>query len=177
MSRRFMLAASLAGLAFVTSTTARAAEKRTIVETAVAAGNFKTLAAALQAADLVDALQGEGPFTVFAPTDQAFVDLLGALNLNSLEEVVAAIGVEGLTSILLYHVVDACAVSNSLENDAAIPTLLGEEVIVDLDNLGIIDKTGTASGLIPELLDIRTNNGVIHAIDKVLIPQVILDQL
>ena len=154
--------------------------ENSIVETAIAADDFSILVDAVLAADpaVVEALSDpDNVFTVLAPTNQAFVDLLGALNLSSLEEVVTAIGIEGLTNILLYHVVDACAVSNTLENDAIIPTLLGEEIKIDLDNLGIIDKAGSSSGLIPELLDIRTNNGVIHAIDRVLLPQAILDLL
>ena len=151
-----------------------------IVGTAVAADDFNVLVSAVLAADpsIAAALSDEDAvFTVFAPTDAAFGDLLAALGLNSLEEAVAAVGVEGLSTILLYHVVDGCAVSNTLIDGAVIPTLSGETITIDLDNLSIIDKSGAPSGLIPSLLDIRTSNGVIHAIDKVLLPQAIIDAL
>ncbi len=75
LNRRTILGLTLAGLVLTLSGSIRAGEKKDIVETAVAAGQFKTLAAALQAADLVDALKGKGPFTVFAPTDEAFAKL------------------------------------------------------------------------------------------------------
>jgi len=151
-----------------------------IVETAVAADDFNALVAAVTAADpsIAAALSDEDAvFTVFAPTDQAFSELLGALGLNSLEEAVGALGVEALSQVLLYHVVDGCAVSNALVDGAAVPTLQGENLGIDLGQLSIIDKSGAPSGLIPSLLDIRTSNGVVHAIDKVLLPQAILDAL
>ena len=72
LNRRTLLGLTLAGLVLTLSSSSKAGEKKDIVDTAVAAGQFKTLAAALQAADLVDALKGKGPFTVFAPTDEAF---------------------------------------------------------------------------------------------------------
>jgi len=151
-----------------------------IVETAVAADDFNALVAAVTAADpsIAAALSDEDAvFTVFAPTDEAFGNLLGALGVSSLEEAVAAIGVEGLSTVLLYHVVDGCAVSNALVDGSDVPTLQGETLGIDLSQLAIIDKTGAPSGLITSLLDIRTSNGVVHAIDKVLLPQAILDAL
>ena len=116
-------------------------------------------------------------FTVFAPTDKAFGDLLAALGVSSLEEAVAAVGMEALTTILLYHVVDGCATSNDLRNNMMIPTLQGESVRVDLRNKTIVDKTGTGAPLVKSGLNIRTANGYIHTIDKVLLPQAILDVL
>ena len=152
-----------------------------IVNTAVgAAPEFTSLVAAVLAADpaIAAALSDEDAvYTVFAPTNQAFADLLAALGLGSLEDAVDAVGVEGLSTILLYHVVDACAFSNDLSDGLEVATLQGETLEVDLDNLAILDKSGTPSGLIPSSLDILTSNGIIHAIDKVLLPQAIIDAL
>jgi len=151
-----------------------------IVATAAGADMFSSLVAAVLAADpgIAAALSDEDAiFTVFAPTNQAFADLLGALNLNSLEELVEAIGVDALSTVLLYHVVDACAFSNNLEDGLKITTLQGEDLEVDLANLSILDKTGTPSGLVVEGLDILTSNGIVHTINKVLLPQVIIDAL
>ena len=152
----------------------------TIAEAAAGTEKFEVLFNAVLAADpaIAEALSDpEAIFTVFAPTNQAFVDLLGALNLNSLEELVAAIGVDGLSTVLLYHVVDACAFSNDLKDGQSITTLQGEELKVDLGNLSIIDKTSTPSGLVPDCLDILTSNGVVHTIDKVLLPDALLMNL
>ncbi|MEM1122813.1 MAG: fasciclin domain-containing protein [Bacteroidota bacterium] len=151
-----------------------------IVETAIAADGFNSLVAAVLAADpsIATALSNDDAiFTVFAPTDQAFADLLGALGVSSLEEAVAAVGVEGLTTILLYHVVDACATSNDLKNGMMITTLQGETVRVDLRKRSIVDKTGTGARLVHGGINILTANGYIHAIDKVLLPQAIIDAL
>ena len=153
---------------------------KTIVETAQAADDFNALVAAVLAADPAIASALSDPdaiYTVFAPTDQAFADLLDALGVGSLEEAVAAVGVDGLSTILLYHVIDACAFSNDLKDGQKLTTLQGEQLLIDLDNLAIIDKTGMPAQLIVPLLDIRTSNGVIHAIDKVLLPQEIINSL
>jgi len=151
-----------------------------IATTAAKSDAFNVLFSAVLAADpsIATALTNEDAiFTVFAPTNQAFVDLLGVFGLSTLEELVGAIGVDNLSKVLLYHVVDGCAFSNNLEDGLQIPTLQGESVEVDLDNLQIIDKTADPSGLIPAALDILTSNGVVHGIDKVLLPQEILDAL
>lgn len=151
-----------------------------IVATAAGADMFSSLVAAVLAADpgIAAALSDEDAnFTVFAPTNKAFADLLGALGLGSLEELVAAIGVDALSTVLLYHVVDACAFSNNLTDGLSITTLQGEDLKVDLNNLSILDKTGSPSGLVVEGLDILTSNGIVHTIDKVLLPQAIIDAL
>lgn len=152
-----------------------------IVNTAVgAAPEFTSLVAAVLAADpgIAAALSDEDAvYTVFAPTNQAFADLLAALDVVSLEDAVTAVGVEALSTILLYHVVDACAFSNNLSNGLEVTTLQGETIEVNLNNLTLIDKSGTPAGLIPSALDILTSNGIIHAIDKVLLPQAIIDAL
>ncbi|MEL6123859.1 MAG: fasciclin domain-containing protein [Bacteroidota bacterium] len=153
---------------------------RTIVETASGVDMFSSLVAAVVAADpmIAETLSDpDGIFTVFAPTNDAFADLISGLGLNTLEDVVAAIGVDGLSTVLRYHVVPACAFSNDLKNGAKIPTAQGETITVDLRNLALIDKTDTPAQLVPEGLDIRTANGIVHTIDKVLLPNEILMML
>lgn len=142
---------------------------QSIGEIAVAASEasnpqFTQLVAALSRVDLVDAVSGGSSdnLTVFAPTDAAFEQLFEDLGVSGLEEV----SDENLTSILLYHVVPARAFSQDLRQDASLPTLLeGENLTVDLANLQINE-----SGLVPNALNIHGVNGVIHAIDRVLIP-------
>ncbi len=149
----------------------------TIAEAAGATDKFATLLAAVLEADpaVAEALSDpDAIFTVFAPTNEAFADLLAALGLNSLEELIGAIGVDGLTTVLLYHVVDGCAFSNDLEDGLAIPTLQGESVTVDLDNLQLQDASDVPAGLVADCLDILTANGIVHTIDKVLLPEEIL---
>jgi transforming growth factor-beta-induced protein len=152
----------------------------TIAEAAASTNQFSTLFAAVLAADPAIAAALSDPsasWTVFAPTNEAFGDLLAALNLSSLEEVVVALGVEGLSKVLLYHVIDGCAFSNDLRNGQMLTTLQGEAVSIDLRRLQVIDKTETPASLDADGLDILTNNGVIHTIDKVLLPKEIIDLL
>jgi len=151
-----------------------------IVATAASVDMFSSLVAAVLAADpgIAEALSNEDAvFTVFAPTNQAFADLLTALGFSDLNGLVNAIGVEALSTVLLYHVVDACAFSNDLSDGLNITTLQGEDLSVDLDNLSLIDKSETPAGLVAEGLDVLTSNGIVHTIDKVLLPQAILDAL
>ncbi|MEM0991533.1 MAG: fasciclin domain-containing protein [Bacteroidota bacterium] len=151
-----------------------------IVETASEASIFESLVAAVLAADpaIAAALSDDDAiFTVFAPTNAAFHDLIAAFGASSLNELVHIVGVETLSTILLYHVVDACAFSNDLRDGLRLTTLQGEKVEIDLHNLQVIDKTDTPAGLEVDLLDIRTDNGVVHGIDKVLLPQEVLNDL
>lgn len=151
-----------------------------IVEAAQATSKFSILVQAVLAADpgVAEALSAPGAgVTVFAPTDEAFIDLLGALNVGSLEELIGVIDVTGLTKVLQYHVVPAIAYSTDLVDGAELPTLQGETIGVDLDNLSLNDKSGTATGLVADCLDIVTSNGIVHTIDKVMLPQEILDAL
>jgi transforming growth factor-beta-induced protein len=122
-----------------------------IVETAVAAGSFSTLASALTSQDLVATLQGEGPFTVFAPTDDAFAQL------SALPEG------DALTNVLLYHVVDGYIGSGNLAN-GEVEMLSGAMVDVDLSNGVMINDSSVSTA------NILTRNGVIHVIDSVLLP-------
>ena len=135
---------------------------KNIVDTAIAAGDFQTLVAALQAAGLEDTLKGDGPFTVFAPTDAAFAkipkDQLNALMANKTQ----------LTALLTYHVVPGKVMSTNLKNGMMIKTVPGENLIISLANGGVMVNDAKVVQA-----DIVSTNGVIHAIDTVLIPLVV----
>jgi uncharacterized surface protein with fasciclin (FAS1) repeats len=130
-----------------------------IVETAINAGSFGTLVAAVEAADLVETLQGPGPFTVLAPTDDAFAalpdGLVDCLLLPENQEVLA--------SILTYHVISGAVMSGDLA-DGDVPTVQGEDVTVDLTD-GVMFNNATVVQA-----DVTASNGVIHAIDAVIVP-------
>ena len=133
-----------------------------IVETAVAAGNFETLVTALKAADLVDALKGEGPFTVFAPTDEAFAKLPP----NTLEDLLKPENKEKLKAILLYHVVPGkFAAADVMKLDGKrIATLEGSKVKVKTRHGVMVDNAKVVK------TDVMTSNGIIHVIDTVIMP-------
>ncbi len=132
-----------------------------VVETAVENGNFKTLAAALEAANLVATLQGEGPFTVFAPTDAAFA----ALPKGTVENLLKPENREKLTAILKYHVVSGRVYAKDAIAAGRAATLQGSEIKARIaDGKLMIGDAKVAA------TDIETSNGVIHVIDKVLIP-------
>ena len=137
-----------------------------IVDVAVAADAFPTLVAALGAADLVDTLKGDGPFTVFAPTEEAFVELLGALGVTATELLADT---ELLTSVLLHHVVPGKVMSADLAgaSELMVTTVQGGQVSVT-ESMGsvTIDEATVVTA------DIEASNGVIHVIDKVLLPVV-----
>ena len=135
-----------------------------IVDVAVAADAFPTLVAALGAADLVDTLKGDGPFTVFAPTEEAFAELLGALGVTATELLA---NTELLTSVLLHHVVPGKVMSADLAgaSELMVTTVQGGQVSVT-ESMGAvtIDEATVVTA------DIEASNGVIHVIDKVLMP-------
>ena len=135
-------------------------ELGTIVDVAADAGSFSTLLAAAEAADLVETLNGDGPLTVFAPTDEAFAAALDDLGLTA-EELLA--DTETLTSILTYHVVSGAVFSTDL-TAGPVPTVNGADITVDLDD-GV--KINDVNVVTP---DIKADNGVIHVIDGVLLP-------
>ena len=137
------------------------AHSGTIVDVAAEAGSFTTLLAAAEAAGLVETLSGEGPLTVFAPTDDAFVAALEALGLTA-EELLA--DTDTLTSILTYHVVSGQVLSSDLSDGMTAATVNGAEISVDLSD-GV--KINEANVVTP---DIMASNGVIHVIDAVLVP-------
>ena len=136
-------------------------ESRTIAEIAVEDGRFTTLVAALEAAGLVEALQGEGPFTVFAPPDDAFA----ALPEGTVEGLLA--DTEALSQVLLYHVVDGKVMAAQVIEFAGqeVETLSGDNVTVIINGEAV--KINEAQVIIP---DVEASNGVIHVIDAVLVP-------
>lgn len=134
-----------------------------IVETAVAAGQFKTLAAALEAAGLIEALSAKGPFTVFAPTDEAFAKLPA----GTVETLLKPENKEKLKAILLYHVVEGNVTAKQVMklNGRTVKTLQGESVKVGtMHGVQVDDARVTKT-------DIQASNGVIHVIDTVLMPK------
>jgi len=131
-----------------------------IVDTAVEAGNFTTLATALEAAGLVETLKGDGPFTVFAPTDDAFAALPEGTVEGLLEDT------DTLTSILTYHVVPGAVMSSDLSDGMMAETVQGSEV-----EISIMDGTVMVDGATVTTADIEASNGVIHVIDSVIMPE------
>ena len=142
-----------------TSNTSAKKEASTIIETANSAGSFNTLLAAIEAAGLSDALSGEGPFTVFAPTDEAFA----ALPKGTVEALLK--DKEKLTSILTYHVLEGAIKSDMVVKVDKAKTLNGSKVSVNVaKNIVMIDNAEVIK------TDIICSNGVIHVIDAVIIP-------
>ncbi|MBE1285710.1 MAG: fasciclin domain-containing protein [Rhodobacteraceae bacterium] len=131
-----------------------------IVDTAATTEGFSTLVAAVQAAGLVDTLKGEGPFTVFAPTDEAFA----ALPAGTVENLLKPENKEQLIAVLTYHVVPGKVMSTDLQDDMTAVTVQGGSVTIDLDNGVMVNDASVAAA------DIETKNGVIHVIDKVILP-------
>ncbi|MGI9364934.1 MAG: fasciclin domain-containing protein [Rhizobiaceae bacterium] len=131
-----------------------------IVETAKSAGSFNTLLAAATAAGLVDTLSGKGPLTVFAPTDEAFA----ALPAGTVEDLLKPENKDKLTAILTYHVVAGKVMSTDLKNGTMAKTVGGNEVKIDLSNGAMVNDAKIVGA------DVAADNGVIHVIDKVLIP-------
>lgn len=132
-----------------------------IVDTAVSAGSFSTLAAALEAADLVDTLKGDGPFTVFAPTDAAFA----ALPAGTVETLLKPENKDQLTAILTYHVVPGKVMSGDVVKLSNATTVNGADVTVTVMNGKVMINGATVTAV-----DVAASNGVIHVIDTVLIP-------
>ena len=133
-----------------------------IVDTAVSAGQFNTLVAAVEAADLVSTLKGDGPFTVFAPTDEAFA----ALPEGTVENLLKPENKEQLIAVLTYHVVSGKIMSSDIAGTKAmVESVQGSELDVDATNGVTVDGATVVSA------DIETDNGVIHVIDRVVLPQ------
>jgi uncharacterized surface protein with fasciclin (FAS1) repeats len=143
------------------ATAAQPAPQKDIVDTAVAAGQFKTLAAALQAAGLVDTLKGKGPFTVFAPTDAAFAKLPA----GTVENLLKPENKAKLTAILTYHVAPGRMLAAELAGMSSIPTVNGQPLPIRSES-GMM-MVGTAR---LAKSDILCSNGVIYVIDTVLLP-------
>ncbi|OWY04335.1 fasciclin domain-containing protein [Thioclava sp. IC9] len=162
MLRRTFMAAVLAGTALVSAPAhADNHDGMDIVDTAVNAGSFETLVAAVQAAGLVDTLKGEGPFTVFAPTDEAFA----ALPEGTVDDLLKPENKDKLTSILTYHVVPGKVMSGDLSDGMMAATVQGSEVTIKTDPAVMVDDANVTQA------DVEASNGVIHVIDKVIMPK------
>ena len=157
MIRRTFIA--LTAAASMMSTAAFAADMD-IVDTAVGAGNFTTLVAAVGAAGLVDTLKGEGPFTVFAPTDEAFA----ALPAGTVEDLLKPENKDKLVSILTYHVVPGKVMSVDLTEGMTAATVNGADVTITLEGGAKVNGANVTTA------DIEATNGVIHVIDAVILP-------
>jgi uncharacterized surface protein with fasciclin (FAS1) repeats len=156
----FLVAAIAAVAISLGGMNARAAEKD-IVDTAVAAGQFKTLASALDAAGLVDTLKGEGPFTVFAPTDEAFAKLPD----GTLEDLLKPENKDQLVAILTYHVVPGKVMAADVVKLDEAKTVNGKMV-----NIKVKGDTAMVNKAKVTKADIAASNGVIHVIDTVILP-------
>lgn len=161
--RNFMALVGGAALAIAGATATLADDmQKDIVDTAVGAGSFGTLVAAVQAAGLVDTLKSDGPFTVFAPTDEAFA----ALPEGTVESLLLPENRDKLVSILTYHVVPAKVTAGDIAGKRArVLTVQGERLQVNAKNGVKVDGAEVVTA------DIMASNGVIHVVDKVLIPE------
>jgi uncharacterized surface protein with fasciclin (FAS1) repeats len=160
----YLLAAASALLA--TAPSAMAQQQKDIVDTAVAAGNFKTLVALVQQAGLVETLKGKGPFTVLAPTDEAFAKLPKEL----VEKVTS--DKELLKKVLTYHVIAGKVMSTDLRNAATPKSVQGETITVRISGNNV-----TFNGAKVVKANINASNGVIHVIDTVILPPSVVKAL
>lgn len=137
------------------------AQSKNIVELAAETESLSTLVAAVQAAGLADVLSGDGPFTVFAPTNAAFEKLPA----GTVESLLKPENKDQLVAILTYHVIGAKVMSTDLENGMKATTVQGQEVSIDLTNgVKVNNATVTAA-------DVNASNGVVHIIDTVILPK------
>ena len=136
------------------------AQDMDIVDTAVANGSFTTLAAALTAAGLVETLKGEGPFTVFAPTDAAFA----ALPAGTVEDLLKPENKDQLVAVLTYHVVPGAVMSTDLTEGMTAATVNGKDITITLEG------GPKVNGAVISAPDVAASNGVIHVIDSVILP-------
>lgn len=160
-AKKLMVGAAVAALVLSMGSTGRA-QGKDIVDTAVGAGQFKTLAAALGAAGLVETLKGKGPFTVFAPTDAAFAKLPA----GTVEMLLKPENKAKLTAILTYHVVAGKVVAADVVKVTSAKTVQGGSVAVKVTGGKV---TVDAANVVTT--DIEASNGVIHVIDTVLMPK------
>lgn len=153
-----MISVVLAAALFVAGCT----KKKDIVDTAVDAGSFSTLVTAVQAADLVTTLKGEGPFTVFAPTDEAFAKLPE----GTLGDLLKPENKEKLQSILTYHVVPGKVMAADVMNLSQATTVNGQSIMIKVEGDTVMVDNAKVTKT-----DIECSNGVIHVIDSVLLPE------
>lgn len=161
MIKKLMKVTAMVGALVVSASVFAGGMKKDIVDTAAGAGSFNTLVAAVQAAGLVDTLKGEGPFTVFAPTDDAFA----ALPEGTVEDLLKPENKDKLVAILTYHVVAGKVMaSDVIGSETMAATVQGQELKIDgSDGVKINGATVTSA-------DVAASNGVIHVIDQVLLP-------
>lgn len=159
MFRRTYLALTAATL--MTGPALADGHSKDIVDTAVGAGSFNTLVAAVKAAGLVDTLKSDGPFTVFAPTDEAFA----ALPEGTVESLLEPENKDQLTAILTYHVVPGKVLSSDLSDGMMAATVQGDKVTIGTMGGVTVDSANVVSA------DIEASNGVIHVIDGVIMPE------
>ena len=155
MMKKALIALFIVSMLSMVTSAAEDDAAKTILETAAEDGNFNTLVGAVEDAGLTEALSGEGPFTVFAPTDEAFADVEGLDEIDN----------ETLAEILKYHVAAGAIMASDVVNMTAIPTLQGGNLTVEVTEEGV-----TVDGANVTATDIVCSNGVIHVIDAVLIP-------
>lgn len=163
LNKTFVSLALIVGLAFsaVSSADHHGEAKADIVDTAVAAGQFNTLAAALDAAGLIETLKGDGPFTVFAPTDEAFAKLPE----GTVESLLKPENKDQLVAVLTYHVVAGAVKADQVVKLDSATTVNGANVAIKVvdGSVRVDDATVVAT-------DIAASNGVIHVIDSVILP-------
>ena len=160
MKKITLIAAAFAALVLVTINNLSAAEQKTIVGVAAGAGQFNTLVAAVKAAGLVETLNGKGPFTVFAPTDEAFAKLPA----GTVENLLKPENKEKLVAVLTYHVLPGKLMAANVTTTNA-KTVNGKKLAIKVD-----DGKVNVGGANVVKTDIAASNGVIHVIDAVLIP-------
>ena len=160
MKKIIPITAAIAALVLLTINNLSAAQQKTIVGVAAGAGQFKTLVAAVKAAGLVKTLNGKGPFTVFAPTDEAFAKLPA----GTVENLLKPENKEKLVAVLTYHVLPGKLMAADLTTTNA-KTLNGKELAIKVDAGKV-----TVGGANVIKTDIEASNGVIHVIDAVLVP-------
>jgi len=156
------VALSLLTLSLAASAGSMNKDKKDIIDTAVAAGDFKTLAAALKAAGLVDTLKGQGPFTVFAPTDEAFAKLPA----GTVDSLLKPENHDKLVAILTYHVVPGKVMAKDVVKLHEAKTVNGKDVKIMAEGGKVMVDNANVTKT-----DIVCSNGVIHVIDSVILPQ------
>jgi len=159
-TQRILRSLTATMFAFLLTVSVAKAQSKDIVELAVGADNLKTLVAAVKAAGLVETLQSAGPFTVFAPTDAAFA----ALPAGTLEMLLKPENKDKLVAILTYHVVAGNVMSTDLKEGMQASTVQGSKVTVSLKGGAKINGAKVIAA------DVKASNGVVHIIDKVILP-------
>ncbi len=155
------IAASLLAISMVAGAAEKKAESQDIVDVAVANGSFNTLAAALKAGGLIDVLKGDGPFTVFAPTDEAFAKLPA----GTVENLLKPENIEQLKAVLTYHVVSGKVMAADVVKLDSATTVNGADVSISVEQESVKVNTATVVAT-----DVMATNGVIHVIDTVILP-------